>query len=71
MKYYAAASVVSEATVDINGAGTAPLKLCWHDGMVGAIPVFTSRKKALKAAKILKTIVITMQTVKGPSCPAV
>lgn len=48
-KYYAIKLVESEREVQ-TPIGYAKLKLQWADGMCGAIPVFTNKKKAQKYA---------------------
>ena len=48
-KYYAVATTVSQHPAHVDGAITT-IKLSWADGMVGVLPVFSSKRAAKKYA---------------------
>jgi hypothetical protein len=51
---------VKEPTLPITGRPLAAADLIWCDGMVGALPVFTNKKKAKKAYRNIPIKVFTI-----------
>jgi len=49
-KIYYVGAVCNSQELDIGYGRKVSLKMCWADGMIGALPVFTNKKLAKKYA---------------------